>query len=208
VPSSVSDSMTAFDVETGRERWRFYAQGPVRFPAVADRSRVYFVSDDGYLYCLDGSHGALLWAFRGGPDERRVLDNGRLEIVFVPQTQARLRSAAVCGLEVRKLDDGAVGCQAAIRWLRANSKKYNFDPDHIGVIGASADGHLVALLGTAGGKKAFAPIGGNEETMANATPCRRADTFPPPAILADFAACCCAAGNSTANATYPKTPCA
>lgn len=54
-------------------------------------------------------------------------------------------------------------CQAAIRWLRANSKKYNFDPDRIGVIGGSAGGHLVALLGTAGGKKAFAPIGGNEE---------------------------------------------
>jgi hypothetical protein len=35
---------------------------------------------------------------------------GRLEIVFVPQTQARLRSAAVCGLEIRKVDDGAVGC--------------------------------------------------------------------------------------------------
>lgn len=54
-------------------------------------------------------------------------------------------------------------CQAAIRWLRANSKKYNFDPNHFGVIGGSAGGHLVALLGTAGGKKAFAPIGGNEE---------------------------------------------
>ena len=54
-------------------------------------------------------------------------------------------------------------CQAAIRWLRANSKKYNFDPDHIGVIGASAGGHLVALLGTSGGKQAFAPIGANEE---------------------------------------------
>jgi acetyl esterase/lipase len=54
-------------------------------------------------------------------------------------------------------------CQAAIRWLRANAKKYNFDPNHIGVWGASAGGHLVALLGTSGGKKAFAPIGGNEE---------------------------------------------
>lgn len=54
-------------------------------------------------------------------------------------------------------------CQAAIRWLRANSKKYNIDPDHIGVWGGSAGGHLVALLGTSGGKKAFPPIGGNEE---------------------------------------------
>lgn len=54
-------------------------------------------------------------------------------------------------------------CQAAIRWLRANSKKYNIDPDHIGIGGDSAGGHLVALLGTSGGKKAFPPIGGNED---------------------------------------------
>jgi acetyl esterase/lipase len=53
-------------------------------------------------------------------------------------------------------------CQAAIRWLRANSKKYNLDPNRIGAWGGSAGGHLVSLLGTAGGKKAFAPIGGNE----------------------------------------------
>jgi acetyl esterase/lipase len=54
-------------------------------------------------------------------------------------------------------------CQAAIRWLRANAKKYNIDPEHVGVWGASAGGHLVALLGTAGGTKAFPAIGGNEE---------------------------------------------
>lgn len=53
-------------------------------------------------------------------------------------------------------------CQAAIRWLRVNAKKYNIDPDHIGVAGDSAGGHLVALLGTAGGANAFPPIGGNE----------------------------------------------
>jgi putative heme-binding domain-containing protein len=44
-------------------------------------------------------------------------------------------------------------CKAAIRWLRANSKTYNLDPDHIGVWGASAGGHLVALLGTTAGVK-------------------------------------------------------
>jgi acetyl esterase/lipase len=54
-------------------------------------------------------------------------------------------------------------CQAAIRWLRANHEKYHIDPDHVGVSGASAGGHLVALLGTAGGKHAFAPVGGNED---------------------------------------------
>lgn len=54
-------------------------------------------------------------------------------------------------------------CQAAIRWLRANAKKYGIDPDHIGVGGASAGGHLAALVGTSGGKKAFPMIGGNED---------------------------------------------
>ncbi|MGE0171093.1 alpha/beta hydrolase fold domain-containing protein, partial [Nocardioides sp.] len=42
-------------------------------------------------------------------------------------------------------------CKAAIRWIRGNAKKYNLDPDHIGVIGPSAGGHLVAMLGTSGG---------------------------------------------------------
>jgi acetyl esterase/lipase len=54
-------------------------------------------------------------------------------------------------------------CQAAIRWLRANSKAYHIDPEHIGASGDSAGGHLVALLETSGGKKAFPAIGGNED---------------------------------------------
>jgi acetyl esterase/lipase len=41
-------------------------------------------------------------------------------------------------------------CKAAIRWLKANAKKYNLDPDRIGVTGTSAGGHLVAMLGTSG----------------------------------------------------------
>ena len=46
-------------------------------------------------------------------------------------------------------------CKAAIRYLRANAKKYNIDPDRIGVWGSSAGGHLVALLGTTGDVKDF-----------------------------------------------------
>ena len=35
VPSMVTDSVTALDTETGAERWRFFAEGPVRFAPVA-----------------------------------------------------------------------------------------------------------------------------------------------------------------------------
>ncbi len=54
-------------------------------------------------------------------------------------------------------------CKAAIRFLRANAKKYNLDPDHFGVWGASAGGHLVALLGTTGGVKELEGDGPNKE---------------------------------------------
>jgi len=52
-------------------------------------------------------------------------------------------------------------CKAAIRWLRANAEKYDLDPKHVGVWGASAGGHLVALLGTTGGAKELEGKGGN-----------------------------------------------
>jgi acetyl esterase/lipase len=42
-----------------------------------------------------------------------------------------------------QLDD----VQLAVRWLRANAKKYNIDPDHIGAFGHSAGAQLAALLG-------------------------------------------------------------
>lgn len=46
-------------------------------------------------------------------------------------------------------------CKAAIRWLRAHAAEYGFDPGRFGVWGSSAGGHLVALLGTAGGVEEF-----------------------------------------------------
>ncbi|MBN1804144.1 MAG: alpha/beta hydrolase fold domain-containing protein [Sedimentisphaerales bacterium] len=46
-------------------------------------------------------------------------------------------------------------CKAAIRYLRANAKKYNIDPDRIGVWGSSAGGHLAAMLGTTSDVKDF-----------------------------------------------------
>jgi acetyl esterase/lipase len=52
-------------------------------------------------------------------------------------------------------------CKAAIRWLRANAAKYHIDPEQVGVWGASAGGHLVALLGTTAGAKELEGKGGN-----------------------------------------------
>jgi len=46
-------------------------------------------------------------------------------------------------------------CKAAVRWLRANADKYGLDPERFAAWGASAGGHLAAMLGTTGDVKRF-----------------------------------------------------
>lgn len=45
--------------------------------------------------------------------------------------------------------------KAAVRWLRANAKKYHVDPERIGTTGGSAGGHLTLFLGVTGDVKEF-----------------------------------------------------
>jgi outer membrane protein assembly factor BamB len=78
VPSSRADSVTALDTRTGEKRWTFFCDGPVRTVPAAWEGRVYVASDEGFLYCLDAEKGGVLWKFRGGPADRRILGNGRL----------------------------------------------------------------------------------------------------------------------------------
>ena len=40
--------------------------------------------------------------------------------------------------------------KAAVRFIKANAKKYHVDPDRIGAIGFSAGGHLALMLGVTG----------------------------------------------------------
>lgn len=63
-----SDKVVALNTGSGEERWVFHTDGPVRFPPVGWKGRIYFVCDDGYLYCVKASNGNLVWKFRGGPN--------------------------------------------------------------------------------------------------------------------------------------------
>ena len=78
IGSMVSDSVTAYDTETGAEKWRFYCDGPVRFAPVAYKDKLYFASDDGYLYCLNAGDGSLIKKFLAGPSTNKVIGNDRL----------------------------------------------------------------------------------------------------------------------------------
>ncbi len=46
-------------------------------------------------------------------------------------------------------------CKAAVRWIRANARKYGFDPDRVGATGESAGGHLCSMLAVTGSTKKF-----------------------------------------------------
>jgi acetyl esterase/lipase len=57
-------------------------------------------------------------------------------------------------------------CKCAIRFLRANASKYGIDPEHIGVAGASAGGHLAELVATAGRDAGLEGDGGWQEASS------------------------------------------
>ncbi len=93
-------------------------------------------------------------AWRAGSKDRcpalRFLEKG----FVVASINYRLTHEAIFPAQIQD-------CKAAIRWLRANAKKYRVDPKRVGVWGSSAGGHLVALLGTSGDVNELEGTGGN-----------------------------------------------
>lgn len=60
-------------------------------------------------------------------------------------------------------------CKAAVRWLRANAKKYNLDPDRIAAMGTSAGGHLSVFLAATADVKEFEGNGGHLDQSSRVT---------------------------------------
>lgn len=56
--------------------------------------------------------------------------------------------------------------KAAVRWIRANARKYKVDPNRIGVTGGSAGGHLVQFLGVTADVPEFEGDEGNKKVSS------------------------------------------
>jgi acetyl esterase/lipase len=56
-------------------------------------------------------------------------------------------------------------CKAAVRWLRAHASEFRIDPDRVAAWGASAGGHLAAMLGTTGDTREF-DVGANLDQLS------------------------------------------
>jgi acetyl esterase/lipase len=116
---------------------------------------------DLYVPNADAALPVIVW-IHGGAWMGGSKDGGGPALPFVGKGYAvasinyRLSGHAVFPAQIED-------CKAAIRWLRANAKTYKLDPERIGVWGASAGGHLAALLGTTGGVKELEGKGGNAE---------------------------------------------
>jgi outer membrane protein assembly factor BamB len=76
--SSADDKVYCLDAGTGRERWTFFTEGPVRLAPTLHAGRVLVGSDDGFVYCLQLADGAVVWKHRPGPDDTRIPGNGRV----------------------------------------------------------------------------------------------------------------------------------
>ncbi|MCI0360123.1 MAG: PQQ-binding-like beta-propeller repeat protein, partial [Planctomycetaceae bacterium] len=76
--TSAEGRVIALDPATGREKWTFFTDAPVRLAPAIWKDRAYVASDDGYLYCLSLADGSLVQKWRGGPTDEMILGNGRM----------------------------------------------------------------------------------------------------------------------------------
>jgi hypothetical protein len=87
VPIGASDSMAAYDTDTGTNLWTFYASGAIRRPPLAvaltnGTNLVIVGSEDGYVYALHAASGAPVWKFQAAPNTKKAMGFGRLGSIW------------------------------------------------------------------------------------------------------------------------------
>ncbi|MBX3423429.1 MAG: PQQ-binding-like beta-propeller repeat protein [Pirellulaceae bacterium] len=76
--SSVDHQLQCRDLRSGQVLWSMVADAPIRLSPTYAHGKIYFGSDDGCAYCLDASHGNILWQHRAGPSDDRLLARGEM----------------------------------------------------------------------------------------------------------------------------------
>lgn len=133
-----------------------YAQTPAPAFANLDYALAEPASSNGHkldLYVPAGATRPLpLVIWTAGSAWRRDTGKDRAEIVAAQLNPA---GYAVAGVSIRssaqvKFPGQVHDIKAAIRWLRANAAKYNFDPNHIAIMGDSSGGWTASMAAVTG----------------------------------------------------------
>lgn len=88
---------------------------------------------------------------------------------FAPMAAAlALRGFAAICIEYRASDEATfpaavMDAKSAIKWIKRNAQKYNFNASSIGAIGGSAGAHLAALLGVSSTANSLNPNNNHED---------------------------------------------
>jgi len=93
--SSVDNKIYALNAKTGKVRWTFFTEGPIRFAPTRWKKKVYVGSDDGYVYCLRAKDGKPVWKYRAGPSDERVIGNGRMVSLWPVRTSVLVADGVV-----------------------------------------------------------------------------------------------------------------
>ena len=136
-------TVRAIDAATGKEAWKAYTGGEVKYPPSIAEGRAYVGSGDGWVYCFEAAGGKLLWRFRAAPADRKVPLYGSLSstwpvgsgvLVADGAAYAAAGNANFDGTHVYALD-AATG---KIRWQNHSSGHLEGEKS-----GAGVQGHLL-----------------------------------------------------------------
>ncbi len=133
-------TVRAIDGTSGKEKWKAYTGGDVKYPPSISEGRAYVGSGDGWVYCFEATSGKLLWRFRAAPADRTIPLYGVLSstwpvgsgvLVADGVAYAAAGNANFDGTHVYALD-AATG---KIRWQNNSSGHMEGDKSGAGVQG-------------------------------------------------------------------------
>jgi hypothetical protein len=79
VASIDSHQLHALSADDGRKTWSYTAGGRIDSSPTLYKGLVIFGSADGYVTCLDGRDGQLVWRFHAAPQQHLIVSHGQLE---------------------------------------------------------------------------------------------------------------------------------
>ena len=78
ITSSANDRLVSVDPTTGKIRWQYVTQAPIRYAPSVSAGVAYLGSDDGLVRAINISNGIQLWQTRIGPAMPSIIGNDRL----------------------------------------------------------------------------------------------------------------------------------